>query len=218
MSTEYPVHYGIEPPPRFSRTQLLVRVVTFLALGVLGLSFGTVFLFAYLFLPAFAAIRLTSRPDAERYVAEDGPRILGGLRWFAAISAWAGLIAELLPGRTPEETVRLEIDRTTVHPTPGSAMMRLISGIPSAIVLAILCWLGMFVWLWAALTILVSERVGPGAFHYLVGLQRWSIRLLAYQASLVDEYPPFTFADVARPGLPTAQIVGQPTSPDPQHG
>jgi hypothetical protein len=32
----------------------LVRVVAFCALGVLGLSFGTVFLFAYLALPVFA--------------------------------------------------------------------------------------------------------------------------------------------------------------------
>ncbi len=61
--------------------------------------------------------------------------------------------------------------------------------------LAILCWIGVFVWLWAALSILLFERVGPDAFGYLVGLQRWSIRLLAYQASLVDEYPPFSFTE-----------------------
>ncbi len=57
----------------------------------------------------------------------------------------------------------------------------------------------MFVWAWAALSILLWERVGPGAFDYLVGLQRWSIRLLAYQASLVDEYPPFSLSEAARP-------------------
>jgi hypothetical protein len=217
MSTEYPVHYTIEPPPRFSRMQLLVRVVAFIAIGVIGLSFGTVFIFAYLALPVFAAVRLASRPDPEAYVTEDGPRIIGVLNWFAAISAWAGLIAELLPGRTPDETVRIEIDRVPVRPTPGSAMWRVIAGIPSAIVLAVLCWLGAFVWLWAALTILISERVGPGAFSYLAGLQRWSIRLLAYQASLVDDYPPFTFGDTPRPVLPSARATQVQGSPDPQH-
>jgi hypothetical protein len=133
--------------------------------------------------------------------------VFRALRWFAAVSAWAGLITENLPSRTPEETVRIEVD-TSVHPrpTPGSAMWRIVTGVPSALVLAILCWLGAFVWLWAALSILFVQRIGPGAFDYLVGLQRWSIRLLAYQASLVDEYPPFAFADRA-PDLPLARIA-----------
>ena len=52
----------------------------------------------------------------------------------------------------------------------------------------------------------VLRTRGPAAFNYLVGLQRWSIRLLAYQASLVDEYPPFSFAD-APIEMPTARAA-----------
>lgn len=33
------------------------------------------------------------------------------------------------------------------------------------------------------------------ASAYLLGLQRWSVRMLAYQACLTDAYPPFSFAD-----------------------
>ena len=55
--TAYPVRYFVERPARFTRLQLLVRVVAFCALGVLGLTFGTVFLFGYLALPVFAAAR-----------------------------------------------------------------------------------------------------------------------------------------------------------------
>jgi len=166
-------------------------------LGALGVSFGAAFALGFLALPVFAAVRLSSPGAAEHsYVAEDGPRVIAVLRWLAALSAWAGLIAEHVPRRTPEETLHIDID-ATAHPTPGSALLRLLTGLPSALVLAFLCWVGMVVWLWAALTILVTERVGPGAFHYLVGLQRWSIRLLAYQASLVDEYPPFSFSEPA---------------------
>jgi hypothetical protein len=68
-------------------------------------------------------------------------------------------------------------------------------------------WLGVFVWLWAALSILLFQRVGPHAFGYLVGVQRWSVRLLAYQASLVDEYPPFSFSDAPPAALPRADVV-----------
>ena len=206
MTTTYPVHYAVEAPGRFTRVQLLIRVVAFCALGLLGLSFGVLMMFAYLALPAFAASRLATRNgQAGAYLAEDGPRVIAALRWVAAIGAWTGLIAEHLPEKSPEETVRVDI-AAAANPTPSSALWRVFTGLPSAIVLALLCWLGMFVWLWAALSILISERIGSGAFHYLVGLQRWSIRLLAYQASLVDEYPPFSFTDVT-PALPTARAA-----------
>ena len=206
MNATYPVHFSIEHPPRFSRLNLLVRAVAFIALGMLGLSFGAVFLFAYLILPVIATLRLSGR-DRRAYLQEDGPRIVGALRWLAAISAWAGLTAERLPGQSPAETVTLELeDAPHQAATPGSAIWRVIKGIPSAFVLGLLSWLGTFVWLWAALSILVSERVGAGAFNFLVGLQRWSIRLLAYQASLVDEYPPFSFSD-APISLPAARAM-----------
>jgi hypothetical protein len=207
MRSNYPVHYTIDPPPRFTRLQLLIRLLAFIVLGMVGLSFGAVFMFGFIALPVFAAARLSGR-DAARppYVVEDGPRVIGVLRWFAALSAWAGLIAEQVPSRSPDETVRIEIE-PDAHPTPGSALFRLLSGLPSALVLGFLCWIGTFVWLWAALSILFTERVGPGAFNYLVGLQRWSVRLLVYQASLVDEYPPFSFSDLASPALPTARAT-----------
>lgn len=194
MISEYPIHYSVERPQRFTYLQLLVRVVAFCALGAVGLSFGTLFVFAYLALPVLAVTRLVSRGDTRFYVVEDGPRIVAALRWIAAISAWAGLVTDQLPSRSPAETVRLTVE-STPEPTPTSAIMRVLTGLPSALVLGLLCSIGVLVWLWAAVSILLTQQVGQGAFDYLVGLQRWSIRLLAYQASLVDEYPPFSFAD-----------------------
>ncbi|MCW5806846.1 MAG: DUF4389 domain-containing protein [Deltaproteobacteria bacterium] len=180
-----------------SRLQLGIRIVAFLALGLFGISFGTVFLCAFVALPAIASVRLsTGDRDRRAYLTEDGPRIVGALRWFAAIAAWASLLTDRLPDRTPQEVLSLSVDTDpTRTPTPGAALLRIITGIPSAIVLGILGWIGLFVWLWAALTVLVTARIGEGAHAYLVGVQRWSIRLLAYQAALVDEYPPFSFAE-----------------------
>lgn len=204
--TRYPIHYGVDRPAKFTRLQLLVRFVAFLALGMIGLSFGTIFFFAYLALPVYAASRVASRTDPHNYVTEDGPRVVRVLHWFAAVSAWAGLIAEQLPKQRPSEIVHLDIEPSGAHPTTSSAIWRVLTGLPSAFVLMILGWLGVFVWLWAALSILFVNRVGPHAFNYLVGLQRWSIRLLAYQASLVDEYPPFSFSDTP-PALPQARAA-----------
>lgn len=204
--TAYPVRYFVERPARFTRLQLLVRVVAFCALGVLGLTFGTVFLFGYLALPVFAASRLSSGRDPAAYLAHDGPRVLKALGWFAAFSAWAALIAEQLPGRSASEVVAIEID-PGAKPDARIAILRVLSGLPSALVLAFLGAIGVLVWLWAALTILVSEKVGDHAYAYLVGLQRWAVRLLAYQASLVDAYPPFSFGEAPAAVLPHARAT-----------
>ncbi len=55
----YPVHYRVQRADRFTRLQLAVRLLVFLALGTVGVSFGMVFWFGYSALPAFAAIRIS---------------------------------------------------------------------------------------------------------------------------------------------------------------
>jgi hypothetical protein len=204
--TPYPVHFNAARPEHYSRVQLLLRLVVFVALGTLSVSFGTIFALVYIALPLYAAVRLASFGSAHAYVREDGPRVTKGLHWLASLFAWVGLVADRLPAREAHETVWLSVDETMPQPTPGTAIVRILTSLPSALVLMLLGWLGMFVWLWAALSVLVAERVGPRAFHYLVGLQRWSVRLLAYQACLVDIYPPFSFSE-ASPMLPEARAM-----------
>ena len=63
----------------------------------------------------------------------------------------------------------------------------------------LLCFVGIFVYLFAVVNVLATQQVPRGAFDYLVGLQRWGLRLLAFQAGLVDAYPPFSFTE--RPSL-----------------
>lgn|GEM_PF-583183 len=204
MTSRHPVHYRVARPAHFSLAQLGLRFVAFIALGVLGLSFGAVLFFTYLALPIYAAIRLGSR-DRGTYVREDGPRILAALRWLAAVCAWTGLTLEHLPARRADEVIILEIEsnaRDTRAATTGSALLRVLTGFPSALVLSLLGFFGAFVWLWSALTILFTRRVGDGAWTFMVGLQRWSLRLLVYQASLVDDYPPFALGDDERDAAP----------------
>jgi Domain of unknown function (DUF4389) len=202
----YPLHYSVERPLHFSRRQLLLRVFAFCLLGLLGLSFGAVLFAAYVLLPAFATGRLASGRTVETYAREDGASVLRALHWLAAVSAWAGLTADRLPSSSPAETVGLELSSAPpASSSPGAALWRLISGLPSAFALTVMCWVGTLVWLWAAISVLLFGRVGRGAFDYLVGLQRWSLRLLAYQAYLVAEYPPFTFDD-SLPALPAARV------------
>lgn len=193
----YPVHLAVERPTRYTRVQLFVRLAASLALGVLHLSLGTLFAAAYLLLPVYAASRLASLGSAFAYSRDEGPRVMRVLHWYAAVSAWAALVTEALPSRSPDETVRVTLEPTPVRASPVTALLRVFTGALSALVLGVLGCVGAFVWLWAAVTILVRERVGASAFSYLLGLQRWGLRLLAYQACLVEQYPPFSFSDGA---------------------
>lgn len=205
-TTTYPVRYAVDKPERFLRFQLLIRVLAFVVIGILGLSLGLLFWAAYVGLAMFAAIRLSGDRDAATYLNEDGPRILGALRWFAAIAAWFGLVADRLPDRSAQEIVRIEVERSG-QPTAASALWRLLFGLPSALVLTLLGLIGWFVWVWAAISVLLNERVGDAAYAYLAGLQRWTVRLLAYQASLVEDYPPFSFQDTPAALPPSSDSV-----------
>ena len=191
--TPYPVHYLVRRPEKFTRFQLLVRLAASIALGVLGISLGAVFLATYLALPVYAAVRL-GRRTPEDYLREDAPQVVRSLSWIAAVFAWFGLVTDRLPMKDPDEDVRVVVEPMG-RPSPASALWRVLLGGPSVLVLAVLACLGGFVWLWAVLCVLVHERVGESAHAYMAGVQRWGIRLLAYQASLVDVYPPFSFDD-----------------------
>jgi hypothetical protein len=190
----YPVHFEAIAPGRFTRLQLGLRILAGLALGALGISVGSLFCVCYLALPVVAAVRIVAHGSSSEYARGDGPRILLGLRWMAAATTWLGLGVERLPSTSPDETIRLSIDGTPSQ-SAGAAALRILWGLPSALLLGLLSLFGALVWLWAAFTILVGERVASSAWAYLVGLQRYGYRLLAYQAALVDDYPPLALSE-----------------------
>lgn len=204
--SSYPVSLAADRPARYTRVQLFVRLAALIALGMLGVSLGTFFAIAYVALPLYAASRMAALGSSRDYFREDGARIMRGIHWFLAVSAWAGLVTERLPGKSPDETLWVALEDAGQSSSPVSAVLRIFTGLLSALALCVLAWLGLFVWLWAALSVLIREQVGDGAFSYLLGLQRWCARLLAYQACLVDEYPPFTLSD-SRPQLPAARAT-----------
>jgi hypothetical protein len=192
----YPVHFEAIAPGRFTRLQLGLRILAGLALGVVGVSVGGLFCLLYLLLPLAAAVRIATRGSSRDYALEDGPRVLFLLRWLASVTSWLGLAVERLPHQAPDETIRLSIDGTPSQ-SAGAAALRTLSGLPSALLLALLSLFGCLVWLWAALTILLGESMAESAWAYLVGLQRYGYRLLAYQAALVDDYPPFALSETS---------------------
>jgi Domain of unknown function (DUF4389) len=189
----FPVTFEVERPPVFQRAHVFLRVALLVVIGWIGHPFGLL----WLGLPVVAAI-LVSQKGGQRYLNENGPTVTRVLNWILDLLAYLALLTDELPGQG-EHPVRFQVERSG-SPTVGSAPLRVLYAIPSLIVLAILVFVGAIVWLIAVVLVLVNERYPDSLWRFLLGLVRWEACLLAYLASLVDRYPPFTLetASVSR--------------------
>jgi hypothetical protein len=61
---------------------------------------------------------------------------------------------------------------------------------------AIICWVAAVA---ALVAILFTGNVPEGLWDFILGFDRWSLRVSAYLFLMTDEYPPFTNQDVAYP-------------------
>ena len=73
----HPIQFRIEPTPRMDRTQVVVRLVFLAVLGTIGWS--SLYWLLYLGVPALVAVRISQ--SVRPCLSEDGPRIVGILRW-----------------------------------------------------------------------------------------------------------------------------------------
>jgi hypothetical protein len=181
----FPVNFDVERPPVFQRAHVFLRVALLVVIGWIGHPIGLL----WLGLPVVAAI-LVSQRGGRRYLDEGGPTLTRVLNWILDLVAYLTLLTDQLPGQG-EHPARFQVERSG-SPTVGSALLRILYAIPSLIVLAILTFVGAIVWVIAVVSVLVDEKYPESLWRFLLGLVRWEACLLAYLASLVDRYPPFT--------------------------
>lgn len=193
MSASSPVAFDVERPPSFARAHVVLRVVLLVVVGWIGHPAGLL----WLGLPVVAAV-LVSKKGGERYLDEDGPTIVRVLNWMLDVVAYLALVTDRLPG-AGEHPVHFHVERSG-SPTLGTSLVRIVTAIPSVIVLAILTWVASIVWIVAVVFVLVDEQYPERMWRFLVGILRWEARLAAYLASLVDEYPPFSLETSSQSG------------------
>jgi hypothetical protein len=176
----YPVTFDIQPQATYDKAQVFLRIVLMFVIGwLLNWIIGA----AYWVLPIVAAVMI-SQKGAEAYLASaaSGPTLW--LKYIMGIYSYFALATDKLPFDNPEE-VDLHV-QTNGTPSVGSALLRIILGIPHAIVLGLLGIVFFFVWLFAAISVLISENYPDWAADFIRGYLAWNARLLAYMASLVD--------------------------------
>ena len=195
----YPVTFNVTAPEEFDKAQVALRIVIVIVLSFLQIG-NIIFGGAYLILPVLAAI-LISQKGAARYLADADEGPTKWLRSLLGFFSYMALATDKLSTSAPEEVVDLQV-QTTGSPTVGSSLLRIILAIPHAIVLGLLGIIFAICWIVAAIAILVSGTYPEWAANFIRGYLRWTARLMVYMASLVDEYPPFSFDAEEQAALP----------------
>jgi len=187
--TTSPVHVEVTSPFRFERAMVGVRILLGIALGWIGITGGWVVGLLYFALPLIAAIAISS--GVARFRDDVAPVVTGALSWLLQLSAFMLILTDRFPS-IDAPSIHLELP-VSGRPTVRSALVRLVTSLPSGVVLMFL-WFGSgIVWLLVAVGVLLGASPPDGLLAYQRGVLRWQARLVAYHASLVDDYPPFSF-------------------------
>ena len=190
--TPHPVDIAIESPARFDPVQILVRLVLALALGLLGVTAGWLACMLYIALPALAAVFISSR-GPDDYLREVAPPLSRVLAWMIRFHAYMLMVIDR-PEVAGSSTVRVEI-HAGGRPGIGTAILRLLTSLPAALVLAVLLVPASLFAVIGVVTILVARTQPEPLLRFQRAVICYAGRLGAYHASLVDAYPSFTMED-----------------------
>jgi hypothetical protein len=204
----YGATFDIEHQETYDRTQVAIRILIVIVLSILAGAIGWIFGALYLAIPVLAAI-LISQKGAKQYHAESEENMTMWLRYVVAFYAYLGLLTDKLPNEDPRQTLRFDV-APAGDPTAGGVLVRIITAIPHGVVLGLLGIVAGVLVIIAAIIILVGETYPEGIFNFLRGYLRWQVRVYAYLAGLVQEYPPFALdtgpESPAMPQLPAGEV------------
>jgi hypothetical protein len=191
----HPVQLRVEVPSQMARVHVAIRLILLAALSTIGCT--SLYWVLYLALPAMVALLIAQKGGA-RYLAEDTPRIERALRWLAAAYAYLWLLTDDVPTRLDGSGAVELVVQPGGQPTSASALWKLISSVPAALLLVLLSLAGMLLWLVGAGAVLVRRRLPGFVAAFLVQVLAYQVRLAAYHLSLVDAYPSMDAAAEAR--------------------
>jgi hypothetical protein len=116
-------------------------------------------------------------------------------RFAYRVGAYLVLVTDVYPSTVDEQSVHLEVDYPDVKRDLNRwlPLVKWLLAIPHYFVLIFLCLAAIFVVVVAWAAILVTGSYPRSLFDFVVGVGRWSLRVIAYAFLLVtDEYPPFS--------------------------
>jgi hypothetical protein len=119
------------------------------------------------------------------------------VRFSARIGAYLLLLTDQYPSTVDEQSVHLEIDYPDAKRDLNRwlPLVKWFLAIPHYIVLAVLAIIALFAVVFAWFAILITGRYPRALFDFVVGVDRWCLRVTAYAFLLVtDLCPPFSLS------------------------
>ena len=116
-------------------------------------------------------------------------------RFSMRVSAYLLLLTDIYPSTVEKQSVHLEVEYPDVKRDLNRWMplVKWLLAVPHYVVLFVLAIAASVVTLIAWFAILFTGRYPQGLFNFVVGVNRWSLRVNAYALLLVtDQYPPFS--------------------------
>lgn len=188
-SMDYPARLEIDYPERLSRLTTFFRVLWALPIFVVIEAIGaSVTFFAPLLMILF-------RRKYPRWWFDWNLEIT---RFSTRVGAYLMLLTDQYPSTDEEQSVHLELDYPDV-PADLNRWLPLVKfwllALPHYVVLILLGVVAVFAVLIAWFAILITGRYPRGLFDFVVGVNRWGLRVQAYSLLLItDRYPPFSLS------------------------
>ena len=207
-SSDYPVQYDVEYPDRqLNRLTTFFRIFVVIPIAiVLGAVSGATYSYgsggdyasygaaAGGFLFAGPFLMILFRKKYPRWWFDWNQELA---RFSSRVHLYFALLDDRYPSTDEQQSLRLDIryPNAETELMRGMPIVKWLLAIPHYIVLFFL-GIGAFVAVVIAwFAILFTGRYPRGLFDFVVGFQRWGIRVIAYAFLLTtDEYPPFRLA------------------------
>ena len=115
-------------------------------------------------------------------------------RFSTRVSAYVSLLTDEYPSTDEEQGVHLEIDYPDASQlNRWMPLVKWILAIPHYVVLFVLLIIAAILFVLGWFVILLTGTFPRGFHNFIVGVNRWSLRVTAYAFLLTtDEYPPFS--------------------------
>ena len=187
---QYPAQLSVDYPDRqLDRLSSALRILYVIPIGI-GAACITNSVNGILFLPVLLLILFRQKYPRWWYDWH-----LNMTRFSTRIGAYALLLRDEYPSTDDEQAVHLEITYPDVEADLNRYLpiVKWALAIPHYVVLAFLLIGVVVAWVIAWFAILFTGRYPRGIFDYMVGVQRWSLRVQAYAWLMTtDKYPPFS--------------------------
>lgn len=193
-SRAYPVTLTGElnvPPGRWQwLVKWLLAIPHYIILYFLGIAAGVVWIISWF------AILFTARYPKGLF-----DFVVGFMRWSWRVGfySYGVLGTDRYPPFSFEHDPNYPADLNVEYPERLSRGLIFVKwwllAIPHLIILAVLDWVAGILAIVVGFVLLFSGKYPEGLFNFMMGVNRWTVRVDAYVYLMRDEYPPFRFED-----------------------